>query len=362
MPRTRPARGASRLCARLPLSTAARSSRASGCATRRFRRLAAARQADAARSARSRSVLDRLAAALAAAGDQRTPSLAARRRLALDPLHEPAHRRLIRLLAEVGDRRRRSSSTATASACSTASSACARSTRRRRSTTPCSRARSGDHSAAGRRAAATEARRRSSVATRARCAARDLRARSGQTAGSRCSSARPESARRGSARAARPRHGDGEIAASPVATRRRPSSPTVSSAPAARRARRGGTAGRRRPWWVEEVARLAARARPPQARAVDSTAAQVRFYEAVCAFLLHRLGAGARGAPRRRRALGRRGVAAAPALPRTPARRTAARCSSSRWQPEAVPAEHPLRRLLRMRSATGRRACSRSAG
>ncbi len=50
------------------------------------------------------SVLDRLAAALAAAGNPTHAIACARRRLALDPLHEPAHRQLIRLLAEVGDR------------------------------------------------------------------------------------------------------------------------------------------------------------------------------------------------------------------------------------------------------------------
>ncbi len=50
------------------------------------------------------SVLDRLAGALAAAGNPTQAIACARRRLALDPLHEPAHRQLIGLLAEVGDR------------------------------------------------------------------------------------------------------------------------------------------------------------------------------------------------------------------------------------------------------------------
>ncbi len=50
------------------------------------------------------SVLDRLAGALAASGSPTQGIACARRRLALDPLHEPAHRQLIRLLAEVGDR------------------------------------------------------------------------------------------------------------------------------------------------------------------------------------------------------------------------------------------------------------------
>jgi DNA-binding SARP family transcriptional activator len=50
------------------------------------------------------SVLDRLAGALAAAGNPKQAIACARRRLALDPLHEPAHRQLIGLLAEVGDR------------------------------------------------------------------------------------------------------------------------------------------------------------------------------------------------------------------------------------------------------------------
>ncbi len=50
------------------------------------------------------SVLDRLAGALAASGNATQAIACARRRLALDPLHEPAHRQLIGLLAEVGDR------------------------------------------------------------------------------------------------------------------------------------------------------------------------------------------------------------------------------------------------------------------
>ncbi|MCY7303158.1 MAG: AAA family ATPase, partial [Thermoleophilia bacterium] len=50
------------------------------------------------------SVLDRLAGTLAAAGNPTQAIACARRRLALDPLHEPAHRQLIGLLAEVGDR------------------------------------------------------------------------------------------------------------------------------------------------------------------------------------------------------------------------------------------------------------------
>ena len=50
------------------------------------------------------SVLDRLAGALSASGNPTQAITCARRRLALDPLHEPAHRQLIGLLAEVGDR------------------------------------------------------------------------------------------------------------------------------------------------------------------------------------------------------------------------------------------------------------------
>lgn len=50
------------------------------------------------------SVLDRLAGALAASGNPTQAIACARRRLGLDPLHEPAHRQLIGLLAEVGDR------------------------------------------------------------------------------------------------------------------------------------------------------------------------------------------------------------------------------------------------------------------
>ena len=49
-------------------------------------------------------MLDRLADALAAAGEHAQAIATARRRLALDPLHEPAHRRLIAVYAAAGDR------------------------------------------------------------------------------------------------------------------------------------------------------------------------------------------------------------------------------------------------------------------
>ncbi|MGL6279224.1 MAG: AAA family ATPase, partial [Gaiella sp.] len=50
------------------------------------------------------SLLDLLADAYATRGDYPQALAAAERRLALQPLHEPAHRQLIRLLAESGDR------------------------------------------------------------------------------------------------------------------------------------------------------------------------------------------------------------------------------------------------------------------
>jgi DNA-binding SARP family transcriptional activator len=49
-------------------------------------------------------VLDRLAEVLAARGDHAEAISVARRRLAFDPLHEPAHRRLIGIYAAAGDR------------------------------------------------------------------------------------------------------------------------------------------------------------------------------------------------------------------------------------------------------------------
>ena len=50
------------------------------------------------------SVLDRLADVVAVAGNPTQAISYAQRRLALDPLHEPAHRQLLRLLADTGDR------------------------------------------------------------------------------------------------------------------------------------------------------------------------------------------------------------------------------------------------------------------
>jgi DNA-binding SARP family transcriptional activator len=44
------------------------------------------------------------------------------------------------------------------------------------------------------------------------------------------------------------------------------------------------------PWWAEEVARLLPELGPPPGRPVDSTAAEARFYDAVCEYLLDRLG------------------------------------------------------------------------
>ena len=50
------------------------------------------------------TALDRLSDVVSAAGDHGQAIALAERRLALDPLHEPAHRRLIELYARAGDR------------------------------------------------------------------------------------------------------------------------------------------------------------------------------------------------------------------------------------------------------------------
>ena len=100
------------------------------------------------------------------------------------------------------------------------------------------------------------------------------------------------------------------------------------------------------PWWLEEVSRLVPELGPPPVRAVDSTAAEVRFFEAVCAFLLDRA---------RRRAPGLVLVddahwadEASLRLLLFLARRLAGRplLLVVSWQPEAIGPEHPAARLL----------------
>ena len=66
--------------------------------------------------------LERLARSLAAAGVTERALVAGRRWLELDPLHEPAHRLLMELLARAENRRLRSTSTRIASGSSTGSS------------------------------------------------------------------------------------------------------------------------------------------------------------------------------------------------------------------------------------------------
>ncbi len=100
------------------------------------------------------------------------------------------------------------------------------------------------------------------------------------------------------------------------------------------------------PWWLAEVSRLLPELGPPPERAVDSVAAQVRFYEAVCELLLHALGGSAHGAVFVDDA--HWADEASLGLLVFLAHRLAGRplLLLVSWRPEAVASDHPIGRLL----------------
>ena len=101
--RTRPARAVSSRSSRPPRSTVARSSPASASATAPHSTTGSSSQAT--RCSESSPPCSTVSPVPSLRRGNPTQAIAcARRRLALDPLHEPAHRQLIGLLAEVGDR------------------------------------------------------------------------------------------------------------------------------------------------------------------------------------------------------------------------------------------------------------------
>ena len=270
----RPASVASSRFAPRPRSTVAHSSRASGSATRPSSTTGSSSRPTtlAARARRARST--------GSPRRSRPPATAeaiaaARRRLALDPLHEPAHRQLIRRYAAGGDR----------SAALEQYRECVRVLDRelgvraaRRDDRALPRGARGDigrgRSAAGAVPPRAGAARRSSDGPRARRADRGVRARSGPTAGSRSSSARPASASRGSARSSRhvtAAGGNGVVRAllpgggrARLRRRRRAAPHALAAAGRRRRGRR----------WLAEAARLLPELGPAPERAVDSTAAR----------------------------------------------------------------------------------------
>jgi DNA-binding SARP family transcriptional activator len=235
------------------------------------------------------AVLDRLADAAAAAGDHAQAIASARRRLALDPLHEPAHRRLIQVYAASGDR----------SAALEQYRDCVRVLDRELGVRPLDETTSlyhavleGTYAAAPAAAppppltepepvpalvgrgreldALLEAYR--SVGPDGRLAVVVGEAGIGKTrladellAG--------VAANGGSTISARCFQEESELAYGVVTQ-------LLRDAVAA-----GGPPGDAS-WWAEEVARLLPELGPPPERAVDSTAAEARFYEAVCEFLL----------------------------------------------------------------------------
>jgi DNA-binding SARP family transcriptional activator len=237
--------------------------------------------------------LDRLTDALAAAGDSSQAIATARRRLALDPLHEPAHRRLIQSYAAGGDR----------SAALEQYRACVRVLDRELGVRPLDETTALYHavlegtyaagSVAPPPAPTREPERVSELVGRVhelgllRAAYRSvgpdgrLAVVLGETGIGKTRLARElvaeVAAAGGTAISARCFQEEAELAYGVAAQLLREA--LAAAGPP------GGT-----PWWVAEASRLLPELGPPPARAVDSTAAQVRLYEAVSAFLLEALG------------------------------------------------------------------------
>ena len=170
------------------------------------------------------------------------------------------------------------------------------------------------------------------------------------------SSARRGSARRGCARGAR------RVCRGRGASRSRALLPGGGRARLRRRQRAAARARSRRagrptatPWWGEEVRGCCpSSARRRRAR---STARRPRCASSrPCARCSSAAPPGRAVVLRRRRALGRRGVAAAPALPGAGAWPGGRCSSSSAWQPEAI-SRSTLARAARGRAAQSRAAC-----
>jgi DNA-binding SARP family transcriptional activator len=100
------------------------------------------------------------------------------------------------------------------------------------------------------------------------------------------------------------------------------------------------------PWWLTEASRLLPELGPAPTGTVDSVAAQARFYEAICELLLHALGESPAGAVFLDDA--HWADEASLGLLRYLAHRLRGRplLLAVSWRPEEVPAEHPIRRLL----------------
>ncbi|HEY7538151.1 MAG TPA: AAA family ATPase [Gaiellaceae bacterium] len=292
--------------------------------------------------------LDRLAEALAAAGDSAGAIAAARRRLALDPLHEPAHRQLIRVYAESGDR----------SAALEQYRECVRVLDRELGVRPLDETTAlyhavleGTHAPApaaapqlpvepvaeaplvGRRrelAALVEAYR--SVGPDGRLAVVTGEVGIGKSRlGEELLAA--VAAAGGRTIAVRCFQGETELAFGAVAELLRAALEV------------GGPAPEGDPW-LAEAARLLPELGPAPARAVDSAAAQVRLYEAVCGLVLRALGDGPPGAVLVDDAHWADEASLGLLLFLANRLRTRPLLLVIAWQPEDVTAEHPLQRLL----------------
>lgn len=100
------------------------------------------------------------------------------------------------------------------------------------------------------------------------------------------------------------------------------------------------------PWWLSEVSRLIPELGPAPAGAVDSVAAQARFYEAICELLLHALGTSPPGLVFMDDA--HWADEASLGLLRYLVHRLRGRSLlvAVSWRPEEIPPKHPIRALL----------------
>jgi DNA-binding SARP family transcriptional activator len=293
------------------------------------------------------AVLDRLADALVAAGDHAAAVTTAQRRLAMDQLHEPAHRRLIAAYAASGDR----------SAALEQYRECVRVLDRELGVRPLDETTAlyyavleGTFPAANpvaQPAPPAEPERVSALVGRASEIGSLERAYSAVGPDGRLALVLGEAGIgksrlmrelldgvRGPAVTARCFEEEAELAYGVVSSLLRDL--LASGQPAAEPA-----------WWVDEVARLLPELGRPPERPVDSTAAEARFYEGVCEFAGRVPGAvlfvddahWADEASLRLLLFLARRLAGRPVL------------LALAWEPEAIRADHPLGRLLAERGA-----------
>ena len=273
----------------------------------------------------------------------------AQRRLALDPLHESAHRRLIELYARSGERSRRARAVprlrphpqprARRRADRGDDGALPRDPRGARAPRGCPRS---PTPAPRRRPARLPARRtrRSEWQALARASTRGPRPTAALVALEGESGHRQDAASRPSSPATCARDG-GRVALACAASSTRPGSPTASvdRARARRPARRARPRSIRPP--PPRPPGCCPSSAPPPPGSLDDPGAQARFFDGLTAVLAEALAGQRPGLDRRRRRpLGRQRLAGGPRLPHPPAAGRPLLVVLS-WRPEETPPDHP---------------------